>query len=356
MNPLAQQISQMSPLKVALAAQQVAPKMALVNADPIAVIGIGCRFPGGANNPEQYWQLLSEGRDAVVEMESTGRWDMNTYYDADPEAPGKMAVRHGGFLQDVDKFDAQFFGISPREAAVLDPQQRLLMEVTWEALENAGIVPANLHNSATGVYVGITTSEYEKLCLQADIATQTDNTHVAYMGTGNDTCAAAGRLSYSLGLTGPSMSVNTACSSSLVATHLACESLRHRSSNLAIAGGVNLTLIPDIYVVFSKAGMLSPDGRCKTFDASANGYVRGEGCGVLILKRLSDAIADGDNVLAIIRGSAVNQDGRSSGLTVPNGPAQQAVIRQALENSGVAPRPGRLCGSTRHRHLARRPD
>ncbi len=337
MSTLTQQLSQLSPLKIALATQQLAPKMALANAEPIAVVGIGCRFPGGANNPEQYWQLLSEGRDAVVEMASTGRWDMDTYYNADPKAPGKMTVRHGGFLQDVDKFDAQFFGISPREAAVLDPQQRLLLEVTWEALENAGMVPANLHNTATSVYVGITTSEYEKLCLQSDIATQTDNTHVAYMGTGNDTCAAAGRLSYSLGLTGPSMSVNTACSSSLVATHLACESLRHRTSNMAIAGGVNLTLIPDIYVVFSKAGMLSPDGRCKTFDASANGYVRGEGCGILILKRLSDAVADGDKVLAVIRGSAVNQDGRSSGLTVPNGPAQQAVIRQALENGGINP-------------------
>jgi myxalamid-type polyketide synthase MxaB len=337
MNALAQQISQMSPLKIALATQQLAPKMALMDAEPIAIIGIGCRFPGGANNPDQYWQLLKEGRDAVVEMAATRRWDMDTYYDADLEAPGKMSVRHGGFLDQVDKFDAQFFGISPREAAVLDPQQRLLLEVSWEALENAGIVPSSLHNSATGVYVGITTSEYEKLCLQSDISMQTDNTHVAYMGTGNDTCAASGRLSYSLGLTGPSMSVNTACSSSLVATHLACESLRHRTSNLAIAGGVNLTLIPDIYVVFSKAGMLSPDGRCKSFDAAANGYVRGEGCGILILKRLSDAVADGDNVLALIRGSAVNQDGRSSGLTVPNGPAQQAVIRQALANSRINP-------------------
>ncbi len=337
MNPLTRQISKMSPLKVALAAQQLAPKMALVNADPIAVIGIGCRFPGGANSPEQYWQLLLDGKDAIVEMASADRWDTTAYYDADPEAPGKMTVQHGGFLNDVDQFDAQFFGISPREAAVLDPQQRLLLEVSWEALENAGIVPSTLHNSQTGVYVGITTSEYEKLCLQSDIAMQNDNTHVAYMGTGNDTCAAAGRLSYTLGLTGPSMSVNTACSSSLVATHLACESLRHRTSNLALAGGVNLTLIPDIYVVFSKAGMLSPDGRCKTFDAAANGYVRGEGCGILVLKRLSDAVAEGDNVLAVIRGSAVNQDGRSSGLTVPNGPAQQAVIRQALNNSGIEP-------------------
>jgi myxalamid-type polyketide synthase MxaB len=336
MNALVQQISQMSPLKIALATQQLASKMALVNAEPIAVIGMGCRFPGGANNPDLYWQLLKEGKDAVVEMPAE-RWDIKAYYDPDPEAPGKMSVRHGGFLDHVDTFDAQFFGISPREAAVLDPQQRLLLEVSWEALENARILPSTLHNSPTGVYVGITTSEYEKLCLQSDISLQTDNTHVAYMGTGNDTCAAAGRLSYSLGLTGPSMSVNTACSSSLVAAHLACESLRHRTCNLALAGGVNLTLIPDIYVVFSKAGMLSPDGRCKSFDAAANGYVRGEGCGILVLKRLSDAVADGDNVLAVIRGSAVNQDGRSSGLTVPNGPSQQAVIKQALDNSGIKP-------------------
>lgn len=336
MNALAQQISQMSPLKVALATQQLAPKMSLMNAEPIAVIGMGCRFPGGANNPDLFWQLLSEGRDAVIEIPPE-RWDMDKYYDADPEAPGKMTVRHGGILKDVDKFDAQFFGISPREAAVLDPQQRLLLEVSWEALENAGIVPATLHGSATGVYVGITTSEYERVCQHHDISLHTDNNHIAYMGTGNDTCAASGRLSYSLGLTGPSLSVNTACSSSLVAAHLACESLRHRTSNLAIAGGVNLTLVPDVYVIFSKAGMLSPGGRCRTFDAAADGYVRGEGCGILILKRYSDAVADGDKVLALIRGSAVNQDGRSSGLTVPNGPSQQAVIRQALKNSGISP-------------------
>jgi myxalamid-type polyketide synthase MxaB len=336
MNKLAQKISQLSSLKIALATQKLAPKMALINAEPIAVVGIGCRFPGGANNPDQYWDLLTEGRDGIVKMTDVERWDTDAYYDADADAPGKMSVQHGGFLKDVDQFDAQFFGISPREAAVLDPQQRLLMEVSWQALENAGIVPSSLHNSSTGVYVGITTSEYEKLCLQSDVV-QKDNTHVAYMGTGNDTCAAAGRLSYLLGLTGPSMSVNTACSSSLVATHLACESLRNRTSNMAIAGGVNLTLLPDIYVVFSKAGMLSPEGRCKSFDAAADGYVRGEGCGVLILKRLADAVADGDNIMAVIRGSAVNQDGRSGGLTVPNGPAQQAVIKQALANSGVLP-------------------
>jgi acyl transferase domain-containing protein/7-keto-8-aminopelargonate synthetase-like enzyme/acyl carrier protein len=337
MATLAEQISHMSPLKLALATQQLAPKMALANAEPIAVVGMGCRFPGGVSNPDEFWRLLREGRDAIVDIASAGRWNADAYYDADPDAPGKMSVQHGGFLQDVDQFDAQFFGISPREAAVLDPQQRLLMEVTWEALENAGMKPGSLHNSATGVYVGITTSEYEKLCLQSDIALQTDNQHVAYMGTGNDTCAAAGRLSYSLGLTGPSLSVNTACSSSLVATHLACESLRHRSCRMALAGGVNLTLIPDIYVVFSKAGMLSPGGRCRTFDAAADGYVRGEGCGVLVLKRLSDAVADGDNVLALIRGSAVNQDGKSSGLTVPNGPSQQAVVQQALDNAGILP-------------------
>ncbi|PWQ99246.1 type I polyketide synthase [Leucothrix arctica] len=331
MSTLSKQISQLSPLKIAMAAQQLAPKMSIVNAEPIAIVGMGCRLPGGVDSPEKYWELLKEGKDAVSEMNSD-RWDFDAHFDKDPTTPGKMSVRHAGFIDNVDKFDAQFFGISPREAAVLDPQQRLLMEVSWEAIENAGIVPSSLHNSATGVYIGITTSEYEKLCLQSNI---TDNNHIAYMGTGNDTCAAAGRLSYSLGLTGPSLSVNTACSSSLVAIHLACDSLRQRTSNMALAGGVNLTLIPDIYTVFSKAGMLSPDGRCKSFDASANGYVRGEGCGVLVLKRLSDAVADGDNILSIIRGSAVNQDGRSSGLTVPNGPSQQAVIRQALDNSGV---------------------
>ncbi len=336
MDALAQQISQMSPLKVALAAQQLAPRMALVNAEPIAVIGLGCRFPGGATNPERFWNLLQAGGDAIVDMPAE-RWDVEAHYDPDPDAPGKMYTRRGGFLGQVDHFDAPFFGISPREAVVLDPQQRLLMEVSWEALENAGIVPASLFNSSTGVYVGITTSEYEKLCLQSDVTMNGNNQHIAYMGTGNDTCAAAGRLSYSLGLTGPSLSVNTACSSSLVAAHLACQSLHQRSCDLALVGGVNLTLIPDIYIVFSKAGMLSPDGRCKTFDAAANGYVRGEGCGMIVLKRLSDAVADGDNILALIRGSAVNQDGRSSGLTVPNGPSQQAVIRRALETGGIDP-------------------
>jgi malonyl CoA-acyl carrier protein transacylase len=300
--------------------------------DPIAIIGVGCRFPGGVNDPEQFWQLLSDGVDTIstVPME---RWDIDAFYDSNQEASGKMYSRYGGFLNYVDHFEPQFFGISPREAVSMDPQQRLLLEVSWEALENAGLVPDELKGSHTGVFVGITANDYAQILMRSDDFHQIN----PYFVTGNSLNAAAGRLSYILGLQGPSMVIDTACSSSLVAIHLACQSLRSGECNQALVGGVNLILSPGTTIATSQARMLSPDGRCKTFDATANGYVRGEGCGVVILKRFSDAIANGDNILALIRGSAVNQDGASSGFTVPNGQSQQNLIRQALANAKIEP-------------------
>jgi len=297
--------------------------------EAIAIIGLGCRFPG-AEDTEAFWQMLQEGGDAIVEVPSE-RWDIHTFYDPNPALPGKMNTRWGGFLERVDLFDPHFFGISPREAERMDPQQRLLLEVSWEALENAGQAPDQLAGSHTGVFVGISTSDYSRL--QFDAPTHID----AYAATGNAYSIAANRLSYVLDLRGPSLAVDTACSSSLVAVHLACQSLRSGECHMALAGGVNLILSPEVNISLSQARMMAANGRCKTFDADADGYVRGEGCGLVVLKRLSDALRDGDRVLALLRGSAINQDGRSNGLTAPNGLSQQAVIRQALENAGVAP-------------------
>jgi myxalamid-type polyketide synthase MxaB len=300
--------------------------------EPIAVIGMGCRFPGGANDPESFWKLLKQGADCVSEVPAD-RWNAADYYDPNPHAPGKMSTRWGGFIRDVDRFDPQFFGIAPREAVSMDPQQRLFLEVSWEALENAGQRPDKLAGSQTGVFMGICSSDYGHMLHASGDPTQID----AYYGTGSAFSVAAGRVSYVLGLHGPNLPIDTACSSSLVAVHLAMQSLRGGECRMALAGGVNLLLAPESMIYFSKVQAMSPDGRCKTFDASANGYVRGEGCGVVVLKRLSDAQADGDQVLAVLRGSAVNHDGRSNGLTAPNGSAQEVVIRQALRSAGVAP-------------------
>ncbi|MCC5667831.1 SDR family NAD(P)-dependent oxidoreductase [Nostoc sp. CHAB 5784] len=299
--------------------------------EAIAIVGMGCRFPGGADTPQALWELLRNGVDAITEVPSD-RWQLDKFYDPDPNVPGKMYNRYGGFVGQLQEFDAEFFGIAPREAVSLDPQQRLLLEVSWEALENAGIPPEQLADSPTGVFIGLSSNDYSTHLLNRPV-TDID----AYLATGNSHSTAAGRLSYTLGFTGPSLAVDTACSSSLVAVHLACESLRRGECNIALAGGVNRILSPEFTINFSKARMLANDGRCKTFDATADGFVRGEGCGVIVLQRLSDAIAAGYPILAVIKGSAVNQDGRSSGLTVPNGPSQQAVIRQALANSTVKP-------------------
>lgn len=331
MTDLTQRLSQMSPTKLALLAQELRAKARLAAMEPIAVIGLGCRFPGDCDTPAAFWQLLRQGTDAITEP-PPDRWDVDTYYHPDPQTPGKMVTRYGGFIQHPADFDAHFFNIPPKEAISLDPQQRLLLEVSWEALENAGLIPAELMGSQTGVFVGLSTNDYFQRLVTRK-ATDID----AYLGTGYAHSVAAGRLSYLLGLHGPSMAVDTACSSSLVAVHLACQSLRNGESDLALAGGVNVILTPENSITLSKSQMLAPDGRCKTFDAAANGYVRAEGCGIVVLKRLSDAMADGDTILALIRGTAVNQDGRTSGLTVPNGPAQQAVIQQALDNGGVDP-------------------
>lgn len=299
--------------------------------EPIAIVGASCRYPGGSDTPDSLWRVLRDGVDAVCEV-PPDRWDSKAYYDPDPKAPGKMMTRWGGFISGIDQFDPQFFGISPREAATMDPQQRLLLETAYEALESSGIAVDSLTGSRTGVFVGITTSDYGQRMRGAG----PEHSDV-YSATGNALNAAAGRISFAFGFQGPCVALDTACSSSLVAVHLACQGLRTRECNLALAGGVNIVLSPDAMVLFSKWGMMAADGRCKTFDAAADGFVRGEGCAVVALKRLSDAIADGDPILAVIRGSAVNSDGRSSGLTVPNGPAQQAVVQSALASSGLKP-------------------
>ena len=300
------------------------------SSEPIAIIGLGCRFPS-AKDPDAYWQLLRDGVDAISEI-PPDRWLVDAYYDADPAAPGKMYARWGGFLDEVDKSDPYFFGISPREATGMDPQQWLLLEVAWEALENAAQSPDVLAGSQTGVFVGISTNDHALISLPYDPERVN-----SYSGTGNAFSVAAGRLSYQLDLRGPSLAVDTACSSSLVSVHLACQSLRAGECGLALAGGVNLILSPVWNIASCQARMMAFDGRCKTFDVAADGYVRGEGCGVVVLRRLADALANGDRILALIRGSAVNQDGRSSSLTAPNGLAQEAVIRRALANAGVGP-------------------
>ncbi len=327
--------TQASPLKRALAAieglQLRLDASEEAKREPIAVVGMACRFPGGADDPRRFWELLREGFDAITEV-PPDRWDVDAYYDPDPDAPGKAYARHGAFLPNIDEFDARLFEITPREAAAMDPQQRLLLEVGWEALEDAGIRPDGLEGSRTGVFVGIVNNDYSQLSLEAG-----SDQLGPYYASGVAHSIASGRLSYVLGLKGPCASIDTACSSSLLAVHLACQSLRRGESSLAMAAGVNVILVPETSIALSKFRMLAVDGRCKTFDARADGYVRGEGCGVVVLRRLSDAQAAGDRVLAVVRGSAVNQDGASSGLTAPNGPSQEDVLRRALADGRVAP-------------------
>ncbi|PON18064.1 hypothetical protein C2W62_09955 [Candidatus Entotheonella serta] len=300
--------------------------------ETIAIIGMACRFPGHADSPETFWQLLQNGQDGIVEV-PPDRWDVDAYYDPTPGVPGKIYTRRGGFIGAVDGFDALFFQIAPREATYMDPQQRLLMEVSWEALENAGCPPDSMKGKSAGVFIAMSTDDYALHTLSQAAASEID----VYTNTGVTRSVSAGRLAYTFGWQGPTMQVDTACSSSLVAIHLACQSLRSGESELALAGGVNLILSPQMSIGFCKLNALSPDGMCRTFDANANGYVRGEGCGVIILKRLSDAVTAGDTILSVIPGSAINHDGASSGLTVPNGQAQQALLRQALHNANLSP-------------------
>ncbi len=297
--------------------------------EPIAIIGLGCRFPG-AEGREAFWRLLSSGTDAIREVPAE-RWDIDRFYDPDVERPGRMNTRWGGFLDQVDRFDPHVFGISTREAASMDPQQRLVLEVVWEALEDAGLARRHVAHSRTGVFIGVSNFDYGRGAERGS-----DSIDV-YSGVGTALSIIANRVSYVLDLRGPSMALDTACSSSLVAVHLACRSLLAGESEMALAGGVNVMLGPEPTIAFSKARMMAEDGRCKAFDARADGYVRGEGAGVVVLKPLRRALADGDLVSAVIRGSAINQDGFSNGLTAPNPQAQEAVIREACRNAGVAP-------------------
>ncbi len=297
--------------------------------EPIAIVGIGCRFPGG-DSPAAFWSMLRDGVDAVTEVPAS-RWNAARIFDADASQAGKTNSRWGGFLGEVDRFDPLFFGISPREARHMDPQQRLLLEVAWEALEDAGQIPDALRGSATGVFLGMTTEDYGHMQWNRPEAID------MYSATGTLSSVAAGRISYVFDLRGPSLSIDTACSSSLVAIHYACQSLWNGEATMALAGGVNLMLTPENGISQTKLGALSADGRCKAFDASADGFVRGEGAGLVVLKPLSQAVADGDRIYAVIRGSAVNQDGRSNGLTAPNPQAQRAVLRDAYRHAGVSP-------------------
>ena len=297
--------------------------------EPIAIIGIGCRFPG-ADGPAAFWRELSDGVDAISEI-PPDRWDADAFYDADPSVPGTSVTRRAGFVPGIDQFDFQFFGISPRESAQMDPQQRLILEVAWEALEDAGQVPERLAGSDTGVFVGISTTDYANL--RAGQLQLVD----AYTGTGNALSIAANRLSYFYDFHGPSMAIDTACSSSLVAVHLACRSLRDGECSLALAGGVNVILSPALMINFTKARLMAPDGRSKTFDAGADGYVRGEGAGIVVLKPLSRALADKDPIYAVIRGTAINQDGRTNGLIAPSRQSQEGVLAAAYRRAGLSP-------------------
>ncbi|MEO1559581.1 MAG: type I polyketide synthase [Cyanobacteria bacterium J06632_19] len=329
-------IQQLSPLqRAALALRKLDQKFNNILHEPIAIIGMGCSFPGGANTPEKFWELLQGNTSAREEIPSE-RWNIDEYYDPERETAGKIVTRYGHFVKSVDQFDPEFFGISPRESAAIDPQHRLLLEVSWQALERAGQKIERLSALAVGVFVGNDGHDYEQL-MQEHLQQEPNSSLAIYTGTGNSISSAAGRLAYTFGFTGPTVTIDTACSSSLVAIHQACNSLRLRECEMAIAGGVKLHLTPEGYILTSRVGMISPDGLCKTFDISANGYARGEGCGMIVLKPLSKAKEDGDQILALIRGSAVNQDGPSSGLTVPNGQSQQKLIKQALKQAQIEP-------------------
>jgi len=302
-------------------------------AEPIAVVGMACRFPGGATTPRRFWTLLAQGVDAIDDPPA-GRWPVDAFLDPDPNAIGKAYTLKGGYLREpIDGFDHAFFKIAPKEAPHVDPQQRLLLETSWEALEDAGLPPSSLFGAPAGVFVGICNNDYSQASWRSGDTRKIDT----YSLTGSAFSVAAGRLSYFYGFEGPSFPVDTACSSALIALHLACQSLRARECNLALAAGVNLILTPEAHIGFCRLGVLAPDGRCKTFDAAANGYARSEGCGTVALKRLSDAVADDDRIWAVVRGTAVNQDGRSNGLTAPNGLAQERAIRAALRQAGADP-------------------
>jgi acyl transferase domain-containing protein len=334
MDPLAERLKKMTPLQRAVFAlretQARLDALEQKRTEPIAIVGMACRFPGAVGDPASYWRLLCDGVDAIGEI-PPDRWNVDDFYDPDPAAPGKMATRWGGFLDRIDEFDNHFFGISDREATRIDPQQRMLLELAWEALEDAGLPPCTLRGGKIGVFVGISVSEYGMI-LSGDLA-QTD----AHVAAGTSLCLAANRVSFALGLQGPSMALDTACSSSLVAVHLACQGIRNGECDAALVGGANLLLSPTGAINLTKAGFCASDGRVRAFDAAASGYVRSEGVGVVVLKPLAAALKNNDPVYAVIRGSAVNQNGSSNGVTAPSRAAQEQVLREAYARARVAP-------------------